>query len=174
MKLWTYIRTAYNRWNPDYQCGSVNAPADPNIGNYGFFAGYLWRQWRAERRGHQGVTAKSVPLAELLPAEGVLREDPNEDITDLELAADIARADAAKRGNDTSDDVLGGIDPEIHKANKPIFTQMLADFDAAFNAIVDRFNNEPQAPRRVLIAAEHTQEIDITAIRDFARKALAA
>ena len=130
---------------------------------------------RHRRRPHEGATATSVPLRELMPAQGVLREDEaNEALAYIEAEAEQLCKEAAARGNDTREDVLDGIDPEIHKANKPLFEAMLADFDTAFNAIVDRFNNEPQAPRRVLIAAEHTQEFDIIAIRDFAHKALAA
>jgi len=156
----TYLRTRPLFWRWDRKTNATRP------------TGYKGRHRRAAN--HEGATLTSPLYAEVLPFDGQLRDNIHEDITDLELAADKARAEAAERGNDTREDVLDGIDPEIHKANKPLFEAMLADFDTAFNAIVDRFNNEPQAPRRVLIAAEHTQEFDIIAIRDFAHKALAA
>jgi len=151
MRLITYIRTAYNRWNPDYQCGSVNAPADPNIGNYGFFLGYLWRQWRAERRGYQGATAAWSPATEQAAFEPQL--------PDVELV----------KG---SEDAL-----IIHNILNEITDQFRIQLDAVCKAWMDRIcDGDPESYNRALVCAEHTQEIDMRAFRqsDFALAALGA
>ena len=147
----TYLRTRPLFWRWDRKTNATRP------------TGYKGRHRRAAN--HEGATLTSPLYAEVLPFDGQLRDNIHEDITDLELAADKARAEAAERGNDTREDVLGGIDPEIHAANDATFARILAEFDAAYAPLLDEFVNRPKAPRWVLLAAEHTQEIDMSVIR---------
>ena len=155
----TYLRTRPLFWRWDRKTNATRPTR------------YKGRHRRAAN--HEGATLTSPLYAEVLPFDGQLRQDIHEDITDLELAADKARAGAAERGNDTRDDVLGGIDPEVH-GEFAVLDKLLAEFRESVDGIVLRFKLDPKAHYRVLAAAEHTQEFDITAIRDFAHKALAA